>query len=79
MVDKSKPKGKPLDVVTLLSLPDQLRKTALVILKLSRATATMVARDTGREKTIENKYLTQLVKMGFLKLEKQDHDVYFYV
>jgi hypothetical protein len=79
MVKKNNPKEKPLDIVTLLSLPDQLRKTALAILKLGRATATMVARDTGREKTIESKYLTQLVKMGFLKLEKQGHDVYFYV
>jgi len=79
MAKKSKAKEMPLDIVTLLSLPDQLRKTALAILKLGRATPTMVARDTGREKTIESKYLKQLVKMGFLKLEKQGPNVYFYV
>jgi len=85
MANKSKPREKvldeetPLDVVTLLSLPDQLRKTALAILKLGRATATRVARETGRERAIESMYIKQLVKMGYLKIEKQGRDVYFHV
>lgn len=85
MADKGNPREKVLeeekylDAVTLLSLPDHLRKTALAILKLGRATAARVARDTGRERAIESMYLEQLAKMGYLKMEKQCHDVYFQV
>jgi hypothetical protein len=71
--------SKPLDVVTLLSLPDKLRKTALAILKLGKATAATVARDTGRDRAIESTCLKQLVNMGYLKTEIQGHYVYFYV
>lgn len=72
-------KSKPLDVVTLLSLPDQLRKTALALLKLGKATAMRVARETGRKRSIETKCLKQLVKMGYIKTEKQGPNVYFNV
>ena len=69
----------PLDAITLLSLPDQLRKTALALLKMGKATATGVSIETGRDKTMEGMYLKQLVKMGCLKTEKQGHNVYFQV
>ncbi len=69
----------PLDAVTLLSLPDQMRKTALAILKLGRATAAKVSKETGRDVNVEGIYLKQLVKMGCLKKEKQGQEVYFEV
>lgn len=69
----------PLDALTLLSLPDHLRKTALALLKLGKATATRVSIETGRDTTMEDIYLKQLVKMGCLKTEKQGQDVYFQV
>ena len=85
MANKSKPGEKaleeetPLDAVTLLSLPDQLRKTALAILKLGKATADKVARNTGRDRAIESMYLKQLVEMGYLKTERQGQKVYLIV
>ena len=69
----------PLDDVNILSLPDQLRKTASVILKLSRATAASVANENGRETAIESRYLEQLVEMGYLRIEEHGNDVYFHV
>ena len=69
----------PLDAVTLLSLPDQLRKTVLAILKLGRATTAGVARETGRKQVVESMCIKQLVEMGYLKKEKQGQDDYFYV
>lgn len=69
----------PLDALTLLSLPDQLRKTVLAILKLGRATISGAARETGRKKAIESMCIKQLVERGYLKKEKQGQDVYFYV
>ncbi len=68
-----------LDAMALLSLPDQLRKTALAVHKLGRATTERIAEDTGRERDVENMYLNQLVRMGYLKMKKQAKDVYFHL
>lgn len=69
----------PLDVATLLSLPDHLRKTAMAIAKLGEATATDVADETGRVRAAESDYLNQLVSMGHLKKKRKGRDVYFYI
>jgi len=66
-----------LDVMTLLSLPDHLRKTALVICKLSHATAEEVAEQTKRARAVESGYLNQLVLMGYLKKEREGRKAYF--
>ena len=85
MTDQSKPQeqiskvAKPLDVIALLSLPDQLRKTALSILKLGKTTVTEVVKDTGRERVLEEECLKQLVEMGYVKVEQQGCDVFFFV
>jgi len=71
--------GAPLDVMTLLSMPDHLRKTAMTICRLGRATAEEVAKQTRRARAVESAYLNQLVVMGYLKKERKGRKAYFYV
>jgi hypothetical protein len=68
-----------LDVMTLLSLPDHLRKTAVTICKLGHATAEEVAEQTKRARAVESGYLNQLVLMSYLKKERKGRKAYFYV
>lgn len=68
-----------LDVMTLLSLPDHLRKTAITLCKLEQATAEEVAKQTRRARAVESSYLNQLVLMGYLKKERRGRKAYFYV
>ncbi len=70
---------EPLDVMTLLSLPDHLRKTATVTSKLGRATADEIAEATKRARAVESGYLNQLVRMGYLKKERSGRRVLFSV
>ena len=68
-----------LDVMTLLSLPDHLRKTAIAICKLGRATAQEIAEQTKRARAVESGYLNQLVLMSYLKKERKGRKAYFFV
>jgi len=68
-----------LDVMTLLSLPDHLRKTAVTLCKLDQATADEVAGQTKRARAVESGYLNQLVLMGYVKKERRGRKAYFYV
>ncbi len=72
-------KFEALDVMTLLSLPDHLRKTATVTSKLGRATADDISDDTSRARAVESGYLNQLVRMGYLKKERDGRKVLFSV
>ena len=68
-----------LDVMTLLSLPDHLRKTAVTICALRSATAADVAGETRRARAVESNYLNQLVTMKYIQRERKGKKVYFYV
>jgi DNA-binding NarL/FixJ family response regulator len=68
----------PLDVMTLLSMPDHLRKTAMTICRCGRATAEEIAEQTSRARAVESAYLNQLVIMGYLKKERKGRKAYFY-
>ena len=68
-----------LDIMTLLSLPDHLRKTALTLIKLGRAVADDVAKVTGRARAIESAYLNQLVRMEYVWRKRVGKRVYFSV
>ncbi len=68
----------PLDVMTLLSMPDHLRKTAMTICRSGRATAEEIAQQTNRARAVESAYLNQLVIMGYLKKERKGRKAYFY-
>jgi predicted transcriptional regulator len=75
----SLPQDMPLDVTTLLTLPDHLRKSAMGLATLGEATATDLSRETGRVRAVESDYLNQLVSMGLIKKKRKGRDVYFYV
>jgi hypothetical protein len=69
----------PLDVMTLLSMPDHLRKTAMTLCRMGRATAEEIAEQTKRARAVESAYLNQLVIMGYLKKERNGRKAYFFV
>ena len=68
----------PLDVMTLLSMPDHLRKTAMTLCRCGRATAEEISVQTNRARAVESAYLNQLVIMGHLKKERKGRKAYFY-
>ncbi len=68
-----------LDVMTLLSMPDHLRKTAMTICRNGRATAEEIAEQTKRARAVESAYLNQLVIMGYLKKERKGRKAYFFI
>lgn len=68
----------PLDVMTLLSMPDHLRKTAMTLCRCGRATADEISQQTTRARAVESAYLNQLVLMGYLKKERKGRKAYFY-
>ena len=65
--------------MTLLSLPDHLRKTAMILSRLGRATASQVSAESGRARAVESGYLNQLVVMGHVKKMMEGRVVYFYI
>ena len=71
--------GEGLDIMTLLSFPDHLRKSAMTIMKLGKAMAEDVAKETGRARAIESAYLNQLTRMGHVKKVREGRRVYFSV
>jgi len=73
------PEGLPMDVTTLLSLPDHLRKSALALATLGEGTATDLSKETSRVRAVESDYLNQLVSMGLIKKKRKGRDVYFYI
>ncbi len=68
-----------LDVMTLLSMPDHLRKTAMTICRLTKATAEEISDQTKRARAVESAYLNQLVIMGYLKKERNGRKAYFFI
>jgi len=69
----------PLDVMTLLSMPDHLRKTAMTLCRMGRATAEEISEQTKRARAVESAYLNQLVIMGYLKKERNGRKAYFFI
>ncbi|ADC65034.1 conserved hypothetical protein [Ferroglobus placidus DSM 10642] len=65
------------DPFTLLELPDNLRSTAMALIKLGRGTASDVAKITGRGRAIESHYLNTLVKMGYAKKRREGRRVIY--
>lgn len=61
----------------LLSLPDNLRKTYLVVASRGECSATQVSDMTGRSRPIESNYLNQLVRMGWLTKQRDSKTIVF--
>lgn len=64
-------------LAALMELPDHLRNSAMVIIRLNKATAEGVAEHTGRSRANESGNLNELERLGYLKREPQGHRVYF--
>jgi len=71
--------GLALSPSTLLSLPDHLRKTAIIVCNLKEASANEVAVRSGRARAAESDYLNQLVRMGLIKKKRKGRESYFFV
>jgi hypothetical protein len=71
--------GLSLSSSTLLSLPDHLRKTAIIVSQLTKASAGQVAARSGRARAAESDYLNQLARMGILKKKRKGRESYFSV
>lgn len=59
---------RPVEVAEskLITLPDHLRQTYMVVASKGECCATMVSNLTGRCRAIESNYLNQLSRMGWL-------------
>jgi hypothetical protein len=61
----------------LLSLPDHLRKTYMIVASEGECSAHDAAILTGRCRAMESNYLNQLVRMGWLTRRRDSRMVYF--
>jgi len=64
-------------LISLLSIPDHLRKTLLVTQLLGLVSASDVANRTGRARAVESGYLNQLRTIGLVKKERHSRTAYF--
>ncbi|MBI2184617.1 MAG: hypothetical protein HYU39_06625 [Thaumarchaeota archaeon] len=72
--------GKPsLGSSPLLDLPDALRKTIMSMQSIGEADAQTLATRTGRTRSVENIYLNQLTRLGYLSKVRKGKKVYFRV
>ncbi len=60
-----------------MNLPDSMRKTMMAMVKLKEATPEDVAKETSRTRGLENIYLNQLKRMGYIEKIKKGKRVYF--
>lgn len=58
-------------------LPDNIRKTALALLRLGEATAEDIAKITGRKRSTESYYLNLMAEMKLVKKKKVGRKIYF--
>lgn len=63
----------PEHLISLLGLPDHLRKTFIVLARHPYATAQDIADETKRDRAVESAYLNVLVTMGLAQKERDGH------
>ena len=68
-----------LDVVTLLELSNNLRNTAMALLRVHKASAEQISKETQRETALETLYLNQLTHMGYIRKCRKGQTIYFYL
>ena len=75
----SKFNPKPLGVSEskLISLPDHLRQSYIVVANNGECSATSVSNYTGRCRAIESNYLNQLSRMGWLNKRRVSKTTHF--
>jgi hypothetical protein len=70
---------KPIEFqdMELLSLPDHLRRSYLVVASKGECDATVASNLTGRSRAIESNYLNQLARMGWLNKRRISKTISF--
>ena len=70
---------QPMEVTEteLLSLPDHLRTSYLIVATKGECNATTVSNRSGRCRAIESNYLNQLVRMGYLSRRRVSKAIHF--
>lgn len=66
-------------IALFLTVPDTIRKSLFAVSHLEKGTADEVSAFTGRHRSIENKYLNELVRSGWLGRERVGKKVYYYL
>jgi hypothetical protein len=61
----------------LISLPDHLRRTFMVVVSKGECSSVIVSNMTGRCRAIESNYLNQLVRMGWLNKRRDSKTMHF--
>ena len=62
---------------SIVSLPDHLRKTFVIVANKGECDAVQVSNHTGRSRAIESNYLNQLMRMGWLNKRRISKEVHF--
>ncbi|WP_406657697.1 hypothetical protein V7O62_03830 [Methanolobus sp. ZRKC2] len=64
-------------MAVFLTVPDSIRKSLFAVSKLEFCTADEVSLVTGRHRSIENKYLNELYRGGWLERERKGKKIYY--
>jgi DNA-binding transcriptional ArsR family regulator len=64
-------------MAVFLTVPDSIRKSLFAVSKLTSCTADEVSEITGRHRSIENKYLNELYRAGWLERERKGKKIYY--
>jgi DNA-binding transcriptional ArsR family regulator len=64
-------------MAVFLTVPDSIRKSLFAVSKLASCTADEVSDITGRHRSIENKYLNELYRAGWLERERKGKKIYY--
>ncbi|WP_321420765.1 hypothetical protein [uncultured Methanomethylovorans sp.] len=60
-----------------LTVPDSIRKSLLAVSTLGSCNADEVSEITGRHRSIENKYLNELYRSGWLKRDRKGKKIFY--
>ncbi len=71
------PKPVEISESKLISLPDHLRRTYMVVASKGECSAIQVSNLSGRSRAIESNYLNQLARMGWLNKRRVSKTTYF--
>lgn len=77
MFSNQRPQPLHISESMLLSLPDNLRKTYLIVASEGECSATRVSDLSGRSRAIESSYLNQLMRMGWLTKHRSSKTLQF--
>nr|WP_321498066.1 hypothetical protein [uncultured Methanolobus sp.] len=64
-------------MAVFLTVPDSIRKSLFAVSKLTSCTADEVSDITGRHRSIENKYLNELYRAGWLERDRKGKKIYY--